>query len=323
MTIDFRRAAAMTLFVTTMAGSAVFAAGSGESAPAAESPRVVATTNIIGDVVANIAGDAVALSILVPSGQNPHSYEVTPREIAAVEEADLVFVNGFDLEEGLLDIVEQAARGRIVSLSESIDGLSGDDDEEDEGEGEGEDHDHAVDPHVWFSPKNVLLWIDVVEAALTAAYPDGAQEFRRNAAAYRQDVQALHEDILDRVNRIPRDRRKLVVDHVSLGYFARDYGFTVVGTVLPATTDQADPSPRAVAELVELIRRVRVHSLFVGETASGSLRDLVSAVAEEAGREVTVHSLLTGSLAAPGQPGDTYISYMTYNVNRIMEGLEY
>ena len=95
--------------------------------------NVVATTNLIGDVVANIAGDAIDLTVLIPIGQNPHAYEPAPRAIAAIESADIVFVNGFDLEENLLSIVENTARAPIVPVSAGI--------TPPDAEGDDEDHD--------------------------------------------------------------------------------------------------------------------------------------------------------------------------------------
>ena len=84
---------------------------------------MVATTSIIGDVVANIGGDAVDLTVLIGIGQNPHSFEPTPRDLAAVETADLIFVNGLDLEEVLMDAIYKTARGTIVTVSDGIEPL--------------------------------------------------------------------------------------------------------------------------------------------------------------------------------------------------------
>jgi ABC-type Zn uptake system ZnuABC Zn-binding protein ZnuA len=295
---------------------------------------VVATTNFIGDVVANIAGDAVNLTVLVPTGQNPHAYEPTPRALVTVERADLIFVNGLDLEENLMDVIETSSGGAVVAVSDGIDVLEeededhDDDDHEEDDHGEDDheedDHHHAEgDPHVWFSPLSILVWIDNIEGALVAADPSREETFRSNAAEYRRQVTALDEEIRRRAEGIPRERRKLVIDHASLGYFARDYDFTVLGSVIPGTTDQAEPSARAVSELVTLVRTEEVPAIFVGGTASRGLRNLVEAVAAEVGRDVQVRTLLTGSLAASGEPGDTYLGFMEYNITQIMEGLGY
>ncbi len=340
------------LLLIVAALAPVAAGGKGETAHEAPAGKltVVATTSIVGDVVANVAGEAVDLTVLIPVGQNPHAYEPAPRAIAAVESADIVFVNGLDLEENLLDVVETTAGGKLVAVSHGIKVIGGeaDHDDHDHDEEHHDDHDHdeehhheeadhddhddhdeehhhhaAGDPHVWFSPLSILVWIDNIEDALVTADPTRAETFRSNAAAYRAQVTALDAEIRRRTEAIPRERRKLVVDHAALGYFARDYGFTVLGSVIPATTDQAEPSARAVAELVQLVREEEVPAIFVGGTASVGLRNLVEAVAAEVGRDVRVGTLLTGSLASPGNPGDTYLRFIEYNTSQIMEGLGY
>jgi ABC-type Zn uptake system ZnuABC Zn-binding protein ZnuA len=305
--------------------------------------RVVATTSIVGDVVRNVAGDAADVTVLMAVGQNPHGYTPTPRAIAEIERADLVIVNGFDLEENLVDVVETTARGYVVEASERITPLGSSDDhgheveaDDDHGdhddydhEGEGDDdhadHDHvhaAGDPHVWFDPNNVLSWVDTIEDALSDADPERAPVFAANAEAYRSRLRDLDRMIRRDVETIPTERRKLVLDHASLDYFAFRYGFETIGAVIPATTDQAEPSAREVARLVEQIREEAVPAVFVGGTASRGMRNMVEAVAAEVGRDVRIGTLLTGSLAPSGQPGDTYIGFMEYNVSQIVENLK-
>jgi ABC-type Zn uptake system ZnuABC Zn-binding protein ZnuA len=112
-----------------------------------------------------------------------------------------------------------------------------------------------------------------------------------------------------------------VVDHAALGYFAEEYGFEVVGAVIPSTTDQAEPSAQDIAQLVEQIREEDVQAIFVGGTASRGLRNLVETVADEVGRELPIGELLTGSLAPRGQTGDTYLEFARHNAEVITEAL--
>jgi ABC-type Zn uptake system ZnuABC Zn-binding protein ZnuA len=330
---------------------------------------VVATTNILGDVVSAVGGDAIDLTVLVPVGQNPHSYEPAPRTIASIENADIVFTNGFDLEENLLSIVYATARGVVVPASAGIvppgDGSHAEDthdDHDDRGNddhdnhdddrhgGEDphndgheddhdavhpqEDHDHAeqdhaddshdhgeLDPHVWFDPTNVIVWVNNIEKVLTAADPANADGYATRALRYRETLEQLDAEYRRRISEIPRNQRKLVVDHASLGYLADEYDLTVIGSVIPAVTDQAEPSARQIAELVEVIRREDVATIFIGGTAGDGLRSLVDAVAEETGTSVAIRTLLTGSLAPEGSRGDSYIDFMRYNLDQIVEGL--
>ncbi len=361
--------------------SASFAAGTGESDPGSppasqeatapeaipeiatipleegEKLAVVATTSILGDVVAEVGGDAIDLTVLIPVGQNPHSYDPAPRAIASIETADIVFTNGFDLEENLLSIVNATARGPVVSASAGIelrgngshreDESHDDHDEEpahdsaghnedhaeddhpddhdrdqDHDHDEARDHDHdEIDPHVWFDPTNAIVWVANIEAVLAAADPANAEGYAARAARYRESLEELDDEYRRRLSEIPRERRKLVVDHAALGYLADEYDLTVIGSVIPAVTDQAEPSARQIAELVEVIRDEGVSTIFIGGTAGDGLRNLANAVAEETGSPVTIRTLLTGSLAPRGSRGDTYIAFLRYNLEQIAEGL--
>jgi ABC-type Zn uptake system ZnuABC Zn-binding protein ZnuA len=286
--------------------------------------QVVATTNIVGDVVRNIIGDRADLTVLIPQGQNPHGYTPAPRAVAAIERAHVVFVNGFDLEENLLDTVQTAATGYIVPVSSGIE-AAGDHDhdhgEDDHDHGE-DDHDHAAgDPHVWFDPNHVMVWVNNIEHTMIGLLPEESGAFEAAAERYQEQLQELDAEIRRRVASLPESRRKIVIDHASLDYFADRYGFEVIGTVIPATTDQAEPSAQAVARLVEVIRQEDVPAIFVGATASQGLEGLVSAVANEVGGAISAGSLLTGSLAPEGEVGDTYLTFMEYNVTQIVENL--
>lgn len=311
-----------------------------------EALRVVATTNIIGDVVRNVVGEEAEITVLITEGQNPHGYTPTPRAVAAIERAHVVFVNGFGLEENLLDTVETAATGYVVPVSAGIEPIGGsghdhdddhhedhdddhtddddhhDDDHHDEHADDDHDHDHAAgDPHVWFDPNNVIVWTQNIAEVMGELLPDSSERFVRAADAYVEELRALDADIRSRVAELPEGRRKLVIDHASLDYFAQAYGFEVIGTVIPATTDQAEPSAQAISRLVDVIRSADVPAIFVGATASRGLQNLTAAVAEEVGREIRVGTLLTGSLTAAGGGGESYLSFMDYNVTQIVENL--
>ncbi len=291
------------------------------SLAAGERLQVVATTSIVGDVVRQVAGEAAEATVLMAIGQNPHAYEPTPSAIATVEDAHIVFVNGLDLEEQLMDDIDHISTGYIVPVSAGIqplDPLGAHDHEDDHGHG----HAHAKgDPHVWFDPTNVMAWTENVAHALSEADPENHEVYEANAEAYIEELRAVDREIRRGVAAIPPEHRKLVVDHAALGYFAEEYGFEVIGAVIPSTTDQAEPSARDIAQLVELIKEEDVQAIFVGGTAGRGLRNLVDTVAEEVGRDLPVGELLTGSLAPPGQPGDTYLGFTRRNAEVIVGAL--
>ncbi|MCG8478637.1 MAG: metal ABC transporter substrate-binding protein [Spirochaetales bacterium] len=323
---------------------------------AGESLRVVASTSIVGDVVLQIAGSAATVDVLMAIGQNPHSYEPTPRDIIALEESYIAFVNGLNLEEELMETIETVAGTYVVPVSAGIAVIEGgehdhdhegehdhdhdehhDEAHHDEHEGEhdhdhdheeahhdehGHDHDHAAgDPHFWFDPTNVIVWAQNIAEALSEADPSNTSIYEANRDAYIAELEALDLEIRQQVASIPRDRRKLVVDHAALGYYAEEYGFEVIGEVIPSVSDQAEPSARHIAELAEVIREEDASAIFIGGTAGRGLRNLVDAVAAEVGRDVQVVEILTGSLAPEGSPGDTYLEFVRFNTEQIVAAL--
>jgi len=284
-----------------------------------EKLAVVATTNIIGDVAANVGGGAVDLIMLIEVGQDPHSFEPTPQDLAAIEDADLVFVNGLDLEEILVDAIENVAVGPVVPVSAGIEFLEyaagGDGHEEEEGD------EHAADPHVWVDPNNVIVWVENIAWALSQADPANEAVYQANASAYLEELRALDEYIRQQTARIPEGERKLVTDHGLYSYFAEEYGFEIVGTVIPSFTSTAGASAGDVARLAGVIAEADVPAVFIGATASQGTRRLAEALADEVGSQVQVLPLLSGSLAPQGEPGDTYLGYMRYNIDQIVLGL--
>jgi ABC-type Zn uptake system ZnuABC Zn-binding protein ZnuA len=281
--------------------------------------RVVATTSILGDVVGQIGGDAIALTTLIGPGQDPHSYQATAQDMVAIEEAHIVFVVGLGLEEALLGTIESTATGPIAPVSAGIEPISPAGEEHDQEEG---DHAHvAYDPHVWMDPNNVIIWTQNIRDVLSAADPANAAVYAANADAYITELEALDAAIREQLAQIPEANRKLVTDHFAFSYFAEEYGLQIVGAVIPGATTTAEPSAGDMADLVTLIQEEHVPAIFVGTSASERLQQLAELIAEEAGRDVQVLLLYSGSLDVPGQPGDTYIGMMRYDVDTIVQGL--
>ncbi len=289
--------------------------------------QVVATTTLIGDVVSAVGGDAIALAVLMPPGADPHSFQPTPQDVARLTQADLVFINGLGLEEGLLPVIEGAAGARIVTVSEGIPVLSAADehghDEHEEHEGAtptteaGDIHEYLVDPHTWMDPHNVMIWTRRIAEALARADPAHRSDYEARAEAYIAELEALDAWIRQEVATIPPEKRLLVTEHLVFGYFARRYGFEQVGAVIPGVSAVAEPSAQELAALEEAIRARGVPVIFVGTTVNPHLAERV---ARDTGtRLLTVY---TDSLSGPEGPAPTYLELMRYNVRTIVAGLQ-
>ncbi|HET6443883.1 MAG TPA: metal ABC transporter substrate-binding protein [candidate division Zixibacteria bacterium] len=272
--------------------------------------HVMATTTIVGDVVNAVGSDLIDLEVLLPPGSDPHVYEVTPRDIAALTEADLVFVNGLGLE-ALLEPVLQDAReqNKVVSVSDGIANIRS---QTSGRNGEGDD----LDPHVWFDPLLVMSWVDTIESALSDANPENSDAFHANAEEYRRQLLELDEWIITQIGEIPVDKRLVVTDHDSLGYFVDRYGLDLVGTVIPGYDTQIEPSAKELAQLIENIGQYGVSVVFVSDSVNTSLAEQI---ANDSG--IRLVRLSTGSLTDDSGKAATYLDFMRANVETITNAL--
>ncbi len=277
--------------------------------PAEDSGRVkvVASTTIIADIVSKVGGDKIDLSILLPAGSDPHSFQATPQSLAAIADADIVFLNGLGLEEFLSSIIDNAGGDAIIlPLSKGIPNLLSNPDG---------DHEE-FDPHVWLNPRNINFWLERIQEELSQFDQENASFYLDNSISYQLELNELDVWIQGEVLRIPANQRKMVADHNAWAYFAEAYGFDLIGTVLPGYSSLAEPSARELAALEELMEFEDVSILFV---AQGINPKLSSRVAEDTGVELL--ALYTGSLSEESGNAATYILMMKHNVELILAAL--
>jgi len=273
------------------------------------SAEVLCTTSIVGDVVRQIAGEDIDVLVLLGPDTDPHSFQLRPQDLVALQRADLVFINGLDLEAGLINILE-LIEDHVVSLSADLPGLLVADNEVPDG-----DH-GAYDPHVWFDPTLVSAWVDIISDQLSQLVPLLKSEFQTRATTYQRDLAALDVWIQSVLEEITEDRRLLVTDHHVYGYFARRYGLEQVGTVFPGLSTLSEPSARELAELISTIESLDIPAIFVGTTVNPSL---AQQIASDTGTRIVI--MYTGALSDPNGPAGTYLDFMRYTANAILEGL--
>ena len=276
--------------------------------------NVVATTTIVGDVVQNIGGDNIQLSVLLPAGADVHSFQPTPQDVAKVADADVVFANGAGLEAFLQPMLQNAgSQAPIVSVSDGVKLLSAPDLHT---SGPAEDN-SGGDPHTWFDPNNVILWSQTIANELSKLDPAHAQSYNANAQKYQTQLKDLDTWIRDQVSQLPEANRQLVTDHDSFTYFADHYGFKMVGAVIPGYNTLAEPSAQDLANLEDTIHKLGVKAIFVGETANPALTERVT---QDTG--IRLVTLYNASLSKPDGPAATYLDFMRYNVNAIVKALK-
>jgi zinc/manganese transport system substrate-binding protein len=284
---------------------------------------VVATTTILGDIAQAVGRGDVEVTVLMPRGADPHGFQLSSRQAATIAEADLVLANGLGLEPGLDDVLDAAVDdgANVVRVGELVDPLPfGDHEkeyEDEEHEEENEQHEHGdLDPHFWFDPLRVAEAADVIAAEFTSL--DTGIDWTARADGYRAELTEADDEIGEILSVVPADRRRLVTNHDSLGYFADRYDFAVVGTVVPGGATLAEPSSAELAELVETVERESIPVIFAETTEPARLAE---AVAAEVGFDVAVVELWTGSLGEPGSGAETLIEMLLTDARLIADAL--
>ncbi len=285
------------------------AASSDEDGPI----RIVATTGIIGDVALSIAGEDAEVETLMAPNQDPHTYQTTAGDLRLAVSADAVLVNGWRLEEGLIDDLANAAGDvPLVPVSAGINPryYSGDQ------SGGG----NQVDPHVWLAPANVIIWADNIEFVLSTLDPENSGAYAKRADGYRQLLRELDAEIQRQLEPLPSEQRMLVTNHDAFGYFADAYGFTVVGTILPGDSSLAEPSSQELAELVERMQEASICSLFMEHSANQRLASQLAAELDHCD-SVGIVELYSGALGDAGSGAETYLGLMEANLDMITTAL--
>jgi ABC-type Zn uptake system ZnuABC Zn-binding protein ZnuA len=278
------------------------------SSPAPGLPHVLAVESFLADIAQNVAGDRSPVETLIPLGVDPHAYQPTPQDAAKITAADVLIVNGANLEAFLAPLLQNiTGKQLIISASSGLTPRPDPSGEHPEG-----------DPHFWLDPNNVIQYVENIRDGLSQADPAGAAVYAANAQKYTAELQSLDTWIKSQVQGVPQAHRLLVTNHETFGYFAERYGFTVVGAIIPSVTSGAAPSAQELATLVDQIRSNGAPAIFL---ETGTNPQLADQIAAETGVKVVL-GLYTHSLGAAGGPAATYIDMMKYDVSAIVEALK-
>jgi len=278
--------------------------------------RVLAVETFLADIAQNVAGDRIKVEALMPLGADPHSFEPTPQDVARVVDSNVLIINGAGFEEFLTPLLQNAGgKRRMIEASSGLTLRTARTGETSSFE---EDHAHDRDPHFWLNPINTIRYVENIRDDLIQADPAGKDIYTRNAQAYIAQLNDLNAWIVAQVAQIPVDRRMLVTNHESFGYFADHYGFRVVGAIIPSVSTNASPSAQQLAALIDQIKASGAPAIFL---ETGSNPQLAQQIAHETGVKV-VTDLYTHSVSAPDGPAPTYTDMMRYNTQQIVEALK-
>lgn len=256
--------------------------------------RIIASIAPLADFARQVGREHVEVTLLLPPGASPHTYELTPKTMREVSRARIFLKIGAGLEFWAERIVKAAGKNiTVVDSSKAVDLLK---------------DEHGVDPHLWLDPVIALSIIEKIERALAEADPAHATAYRKNAEDYMQELRALDRELAEKVRSFRI--REYITFHPAWNYFSKRYGLRVAGVIEEGPGKE--PSPRHVQRILTELKRLPVKLVFAEPQFSPKVAE---AIAREAGGKVLFLD------PVGGQKGrETYIEMMRHNVS-VMEGV--
>lgn len=311
--------------IVVVAGAFAMATMS-ENGPVGDRPVVAATIFPIYDIVRTVAGDDVHVELLLPPGASPHTFDPTPALVRNIQQAEILFMIGYDLDEWAADIVEDGGTIEVVTLDRGItlrETEAHDDHDEnehadedghydyEEDEHEEDAHQHGPqDPHYWLNPHNAATIAETIAMELGEVLPEQAEVFESRAAAFAVEVE---EKITEwEVAVVPVEGVAFMTLHDAFYYLGDFATLNLVATFEPFPG--REPTPRYLTELTAEIEEHNVQALFSEPQLSLAP---IRAFTDDTGLALGVLDPLGG---ADGR--DSYIALIDFNIRSLVETLQ-
>ena len=283
-------------------------------ARAADPLPVVATFSVIADMLANVGGDRIDIKTIVAAGGDCELYQPTTADVATVASARAVFLNDLneEFEPWLEPLLKQALfKGTKVVVSRNVQTLTA----EEEHPISGRQLPAAIDQHAWLDPRNGVIYVRNMAAALARLDPAGAADYRARAAAYTKQIQAIDEWARQEIASVPAGKRRALASHDSLQYIANAYGITLLA--VNGWTNKSEPSAAELAKLTQQIRASRVKALFLDSITDPRA---IERIAGETGA-VIGGTLYGDALSPKGGEADSYIKMLRHDLSTLKAGM--
>jgi ABC-type Zn uptake system ZnuABC Zn-binding protein ZnuA len=306
---------AKTVILAIALALALTACGSASDSASQKDNRLLVATTVspITSIAASIAGDRARIEGIVPEGVNSHTFEPSPQIAELLSNADLILVNGLKLEDPTLEMarLNKKEKTQIVELGTLV--LP--------------EADYIYDfsfpksggkpnPHLWTDPGYAIKYAEVIKNILSEIDSKNATYYAENFSIFEKQASELGAAVAKDQQSVPAGNLKILTYHDAYAYFAKSYGWTVIGALQPG--DFGDPAPSEVVRLIEQIKREKVTTIFGSEV-------FPSDVLKEIGRATGARyesSLRDDDL--PGVPGDaehSWFGLMRYNYRTMILGL--
>ena len=276
--------------------------------------KIATTVAPITSIIANIAGGtSTSITGIVPEGTNSHTFEPKPSDAASLESADVIFINGLVLEEPTKDLA-------IANLKESANICELGTETLPESEyiydfsfpKEG----GKPNPHLWTNPPMAKQYAQVARDLLVRRDPVNAAIYEKNFVAFAVKIDALDQAIEIATATIPEDQRKLLTYHDAYAYFAKNYGYTVVGAIQPSSFDE--PTPKEIAALILQVKELGVKAIFGSEVFPSPVLEQIGLESDVRYVDVLRDDDLIGK---PGDKEHSWLGLMRFNFVTIVEAL--
>jgi manganese transport system substrate-binding protein len=269
-----------------------------------ERPLVLTTFTVIADIARNVAGEHLDVESITKIGAEIHGYEPTPGDLRRAAGADLIIDNGLGLEAWFEQFLQDVDAPR-VTVSAGVEPI-----------------DIAADayagrpnPHAWMSPRNVEIYVENLVAAFTELDPANADAYAANGQAYRTELRAVQDELVENLAELPADHRALVTCEGAFSYLTRDTGLTEI-YIWPVNAEQ-QATPQQIAAVIDEVEADGIPAVFCESTVSDrAMQQVVEATGATFGG-----ILYVDSLSEPDGPVPTYLDLVRYNATTIAEAL--
>ncbi len=270
--------------------------------------RVAVTFSVLGDLVREVAGDDAEVEVLTPVGAEVHEWELVPSNFITLEKADVVFYNGYGLEQWLgqveatvgddVPLIALAEESGYATQPIATGDFAGD-----------------ADPHMWMDPRAAAEYARVIAEALAEARPDAADAFQARGKALGESLHALHDELMETLSAIPEEQRLLISSEAAFVYFADAFDFEHDG--IWGNNAEQEGSPNQVMRIVDKIEQQQPAAIFWESTISDRH---VRSVAAETQVEIA-GPLYVDSLSEPDGEAPDYPGMLRHNVQLLRDTL--
>ena len=276
--------------------------------------KIVTTNSILADMTKEVTKSDTKVTSIVPIGQDPHEYEIKPKDVKALTDADVIIYNGFNLESGngwFEKALEQAGKKvsdkNVIQATEDVTPiyLKG-----------GEGDKNKIDPHAWLSIENGIKYVNTIEKHLSDIDKDHSKQFKDNAEKYTNKLDKLHHKMMTAFNDIPEDKRAFITSEGAFKYFAKSYHITP-GYIWEINTEKQG-TPEQMKQAIKFVKDHDLKSLVVETSVD---KKSMQTLAEETNLNIK-DEVFTDSIGKKDSKGNSYYNMMEHNAEAIHNSMK-